>query len=80
MILFETNIKEGKNKNDLIQYLQDNKYNLYTLEENFKFGEAIIAKLYTKLMQDIFGKKIRVLKRNTFVPGYYNLIIAYKNI
>lgn len=80
MILFETNINEGKNKNDLIQYLEDNKYNFFTLEENFKIGKSKFFKLCTMLLQDIFGKKIRVVKRNTFKPGYYNLIVAHKNI
>ena len=78
MIVFETYIDKGNNKNNLIQYLWDNNYTLYVLNENFKLGSFKILKLLTMLFQDIFGKELNLVKQNKFEPGYYNIIIARK--
>lgn len=78
MIVFETNINKGNNKNNLIQYLWDNNYTLYVLNENFRLGSFKILKLLTMLFQDIFGKELNLVKQNKFEPGYYNIIIARK--
>lgn len=76
IIIFEEGSIDASGSSQVISFLRDLGYKFYALEENFNFGSNRIKRMLRYLMQDIFGIRVKIVEKERFEPGFYNMIIA----